>query len=183
MLLNITLLKEAVCAGDQFPNTRHVSGEINQVVTVDVPLDIPALSFSENLSVDVLLNGRWTAKSVPSTNGTPDINGNFSGSIEVLAPISITVNVPLLGEETLSLDVAGTFGVSLFVTGPTELTFAGAWAASAGEDGFGGDMSFTMPIDDLKNLASMPFEITGIFPCTPFPSALTSPAISRLPLT
>ena len=175
--INVTLPKEAIFPGEQYPNTRSFNGDLNQTITINVPLEIPALSVSENLSVDVLLSGRWSVKTVPTSSATPDINGNVMGSIAGLAPILLTVNVPILGEETLSLDVAGTFGGSLFVTSPTELTFAGSWAASAGEDGFGGDMNITVPIDDLKNLTEMPFEFSGNFSVDP-----DIPGVSPIPV-
>ena len=165
--INLTLPKEAIYPGEQYPDTKSFSGDLSQIVTVNVPLEIPALSVSENLSVDVQLTGRWTAKTVPTSSNTPDINGNFSGSIQGLTPISLTINVPVLGEETFDLDIRGTFGGSLFVTSPTELTFAGAWAASTGEDGFGGDINITVPISNLKSLTSMPFTMSGNFSVDP----------------
>ena len=175
--INITLPKEAIFPGEQYPDTRSYSGDLSQVVTVDVPIEIPVLSVNEVVSVDVALNGRWSAKTVPTSSSTPDINGTFNGSIEGVEPLSLTLNVPVIGEETLSLNIAGTFGGSLFVTSPTELTFFGSWAASAGEDGFGGDMNITVPLEKLSELTSMPFELNGNFSVDP-----DIPGVSPIPV-
>jgi len=167
LALDITLPRKAIFPGEQYPNTKSYNGTLNTTVTVTVPLVIPLLNINESISVDVLLEGRWSAKTVPTDDDTVDLNGNVLGGITGLAPIQLTLNIPGSDAETLSLDVAGTFGGSLFATSPTELTFAGSWAAGTGQDGFGGDMMIILPLDDLANLTSMPFSFDGNFAVDP----------------
>jgi len=162
LTIDIALPREAIFSGTEYP--KSYSGGLNETLSIDLPIKIKELDFETSLSLDILLEGNWSAKVVPTASaGVQEITGMVNGTIAGSEPATLSFDIPFVGEKEITIDVKGSFGGSLFVESASQLKFAGAWAASSGEDGFGGDLEILVPSDDLKNLKSLPYSITGNF--------------------
>jgi hypothetical protein len=168
LTIDVTLPKEAIFPGDEYPKNKSFSGSLDQTINVAIPLVIKELNYDETLNLAIKLSGAWSAKAVPTSDGSvQDITGMVNGSIAGSEPVTLSFDIPGAGKIDVPVDIQGSFGGSLFVSSKTQLKFAGAWAASSGEKGFGGDLEITLPINNLKNLKSIPFSFGGNFAVDP----------------
>jgi hypothetical protein len=174
--VEITLPIEALFVGTEFPAARSYKGQLNDTITVQVPVSIPLLGYNQTHSVTLSLAGEWTAKDVPLPNGGGAVTGNVSGSFVSQAPVYLELTIPGKGTLPVSVGLSGAFAGTLISNSATEVAFIGAWTASAGDPTFGGDLLITVPINDLPNLKAIPYSYVGVLSVDP--GIVGAPAIS-----
>lgn len=126
-----------------------VTFDITKIRSVTIPVIIENLGIYTSVSLDLQLDGAGTLDS--SDDG---LTGAASGTV---SSSEATILGAATTSETIQISLAGDFGGSLFLELPDQVSFRGSWAA-AGTGAFGGDVSISIPLNDVSNF---PYTITG----------------------
>ncbi len=77
----ITLPPQALYAG-KYAAGGKLGGPIQATNPISIPLNIPELGINQTVSLNVIVEGAWTAKVVPTAGGGAEITGEVSGTIK-----------------------------------------------------------------------------------------------------
>lgn len=169
--VTINLPPQALFAGKY---NGKLSGPIQATNPISIPLNIPELGINQTLSFNLIIEGTWEAKLVPSAKGT-EITGKVSGTlkgdqaIHILGKVDLSKYVPagIPGVPTsmdvpIDIDINETFSGTLFGNlASNNLTFKG-FATQMGKP-----VSFEMaiPLDAGGGIPNrMNFSLGGSMP-------------------
>lgn len=167
--MDFTVDQQAIFPGAKLPADKVYGGQLNKTQIVQVPVVISQLGVNQTLSLEVVFEGSWSATAVPNRDGSSTFTGEASGSFSTPQPATLNITTPA-GPLSIPVSIGGSFGGTLFYLNDTAVAFQGAWAAQGGGDAYGGDMSVTIPLNDVS---SFPFSIQG--------SAQVQTGVSQLP--
>jgi len=150
--------ESAVIAAAEFPAESSYGGSLNNSPSVSIPLNIPEAGINQNLDIDMDFTGSWSANAVPQLDGSAIFTGSASGSFVSTNSPTISGTVPVVGAFSLPVSVDGSFGGTMFLVDESTVSFQGSWVANGGDQTFGGDISITIPFEDVS---SFPFSVSG----------------------
>lgn len=154
---DIVLPQQAVTMGSQFPPGGRFDLDLGQTMPISIPISIPALGISQNISSNVISEGRMIVSVVPSSTGatlTGSVEGAFRMDPEVVVSGQYTVPQVVPGytippvNYSVSVDATGRFsGVLTGNTAQNNLKFVGNWSSvsSNGATG-GGTLEMAIPL-------------------------------------
>jgi hypothetical protein len=156
--VNLALEPSAIFPLARLPTANVFSGRLNSQQSLQVPVNLPALQASEIMTLDMKFEGNWSASTFLDSTGTARLTGKTSGTFSTVR--GSTLRVVPVGNNSVTVPVAinGSFSGSLFSVSATELAFKGAWVSQRNGQTLGGDISISVP---LQNLSRFPFNMTG----------------------
>lgn len=154
---DIVLPQEAVSMGSQYPPGGRYDLDLTQTTAISVPVSIPALGISQNISTSVISEGRLIASLVPSATGvtlTGSVEGAFRMDPEVVISGQYTVPQVIPGytippvNYSVTVDATGRFsGVLTGNSAENNMKYVGNWSSvsSNGATG-GGTLEMAIPL-------------------------------------
>lgn len=154
----VSVPPSAMFISDKVPADYVYGGNLNRTELVQVPVNIPLLGLSQTLSMEIDLVGQWSAVAIPLPGGGQKFAGQASGNFKTREPKSLTFAVPMLGQQTVTVDFEGHFSGTLFYVSDNEVAFKGSWVTQSADQDFGGDINISIPFADISNF---PYTIAG----------------------
>lgn len=168
--ITITLPPQALYAS-QYPASGKLSGPIRATNPISIPLNIPELGINQTLSFNIVVEGSWSAKVVPTASGGAEVTGEVSGSVKGDQAIHLVgkvdptkygapAGIPVI-DVPVDIDINETFSGTLFGNiALNNLKFKGYFTQQ------GKPVSFEMaiPLDTGTLPTQMSFSMGGSMP-------------------
>lgn len=170
----ITLPPQALYAS-KYPASGKLSGPIKATNPISIPLNIPELGINQTLAFNVIIEGSWSAKVVPTASGSAEITGEASGTVKGDQVIHLTgkvdlskyvpagiPGVPSSIDVPIDIDINETFSGTLFGSiAANNLKFKGYFT----QQGKPVNFEMAIPLDAAGNPPSqMSFSLGGTLP-------------------
>ncbi len=163
---DIVLPQQAISMGSQFPANGRYDLDLTQTTPITIPISIPALGINQNVSTNVISEGRLVASLVPSETGVT-LTGTVEGAVRMDPPVVVSgqynVTSPVPGYTvppitySVSVDATGRFsGVLTGSSAQNNMKYVGNWSSVSSNGATGGG---TLEMD-------IPLTATGQLPAT-----------------
>lgn len=182
--LNLFIEPSAIYPNADLPADRVFSGILDRQQNFQLPVNLPALQSNQTLALEMKFAGDWQATTFTDASGSSRFTGFATGTFTTLQASPLTI-VPAGGSMTVPVVIGGSFSGALFSVSDTELAFKGAWVSNNSGQSLGGDISISVPLQDVSRFpftmngtaqistgatqiptVSLPFSASGEFPLT-----------------